>query len=153
MKNYNVGRYMKASLLSLMVMTLMVIIHHVYRFGFILPVVVPAIFGLIMPCLLMYGLQRGKNKMLLWIHGGYTIFISLGFGLEDGFLDHVLKALGLPHTGYLPGSQDKVVQTFYHLWSPEAGNYFYETTGVLQTVIGILAIYYCYKFIREASRK
>jgi hypothetical protein len=77
--------------------------------------------------------------------------IFIWFGFVDGFLDHVLKALGLQHTTLLPGGEATVVPTVYSLWSPEAGNLFYEGTGILEFALSVVAIYHGYRLLR-ASR-
>ncbi len=73
------------------------------------------------------------------------------FGFVDGFLDHVIKALGLQNTTFLPGSDADVIKTVYHLWSPEAGHLFYESTGILTFVVGLGAIYFSYRFLRTTG--
>ena len=69
----------------------------------------------------------------------------------DGFLDHVLKALGLSHLTFLPGGDAEVVQTIFSLWSPQAGNIFYEGTGILTFVGSVFATLYLFQFIRRLS--
>ena len=75
------------------------------------------------------------------------------FGFIDGFLDHVLKALGLQHTTLLPGGEATVVPTVYSLWSPEAGNLFYEGTGILEFALSAIAIYHCYRLLRFQAER
>ncbi len=141
--------YATLSLASLTTMIIMTITHHIYRFGFILPVIIPAVLGILIPFALLHWFKQRKNKSVLWIYASFTTIVFLAFGVEDGFSDHALKAFGLPHTGYLPGSQSQIVPTVYHLWSLQASHYFNEITGILQTIIGIFAMYYCYKFLKE----
>ena len=77
------------------------------------------------------------------------------FGFIDGFMDHVLKALGLQNTTFLPGGEAEVVKTVLSLWSPAAGNIFYEGTGVLTSIVGMIAMGYLFKMIqaKHASDK
>jgi hypothetical protein len=143
------SKYEKLSLASLVITLVAVITHHIFRFGFITPVIIPAILGILLPFVLILWFRQRKNKIILWIYAGFTTVVFLLFSVEDGFLDHVLKAFRLPHTGYLPGSQAQIVATTYHLWSVQATSNFYEITGILQTIVGIFAMYYCYRFLRE----
>ena len=59
-----------------------------------------------------------------------------------------LKALGFQNTTFLPGGDAEVVKTVFSLWSPEAGHFFYEWTGILTFIVGVFAMYYGYKFIQ-----
>jgi len=79
--------------------------------------------------------------------------IFIWFGFVDGFLDHVLKALGLQHTTLLPGGEATVVSTVYSLWSPEAGNLFYEGTGILEFALSAIAIYHGYRLLRSQPER
>ncbi|HXD11276.1 MAG TPA: hypothetical protein VN653_14515, partial [Anaerolineales bacterium] len=78
----------------------------------------------------------------------FSTLMFLWFGVIDGFLDHVFKAIGLQNTTFLPGGEAEVVQTALALWSPAAGNIFYESTGVLTFVVGVFAMGYLIKMIR-----
>ena len=88
------------------------------------------------------------RPLALWSFSATNGIIFAWFGFIDGFLDHVLKALGLNHTTVLPGGEADVVTTVYSLWSPEAGNLFYEGTGVLTFLGSVVALYYNYRVLR-----
>jgi hypothetical protein len=121
-------------------------IHHIYRLG--LEVLIPALIMTILPYMLMRRFQQTKSKVVLWVYGLFNALIFLWFGFIDGFLDHVIKALGLQNLTILPGGEAEVVQTVFSLWSPEAGNLFYEGTGVLTFIASLFAMYYLYKVVR-----
>jgi hypothetical protein len=88
-----------------------------------------------------------------WVYAVNAGLIFLYFGIIDAFMDHVLKAIGLQNTTFLPGSDADVIKTVYHLWSPETGHLFYESTGILTFAVGLGAIYFSYKFLRTARTK
>jgi hypothetical protein len=148
-RDLNAHRYAKLSLASIMITAIFTAIHHVYRLG--LGALIPFAIILVLPLLLMVRFRQTGNSTVLWSYGLFNGLIFLWFGFIDGFLDHVIKALGLPHFGLLPGSDELVVKTVFSPWSPEAGNLFYEGTGVLQFITSVFALYYCYRFI-QANR-
>jgi len=75
-------------------------------------------------------------------YSAYSSLMFLWFGFIDGFMDHVVKAVGLQNTTFLPGGDAEVVKTVLSLWSPQAGNIFYEGTGILSSVAGFIAVFY-----------
>jgi hypothetical protein len=104
-------------------------VHRFYRLGF--EVLVPALVIIALPLGLMWWLVSSGRKFALWSYVVVKALVIFWFAFVDGFLDHVLKAFGLQNTTFLPGSEAEVVETVYSLWSPQAGNLFYEGTGVL----------------------
>jgi len=136
-------------LISLTAAAAVASVHHVYRLG--PEVLVPAVIITALPYLLLRHYRSSGSRLALWSYAGLAALIFLWFGLIDGFLDHVLKALGLQHTTLLPGGKATVVPTALPLWSPEAGNLFYEGTGILEFALSVIAIYHGYRLLR-ASR-
>jgi hypothetical protein len=139
----------RLSLISTTATTVLTSAHHVYRLG--LGVLVPALIGIALPFVLARGFRSTRNRAAL---AGYALFnamVFLWFGFIDGFLDHVLKALNLQNTTFLPGGNQKVVKTVFSLWSPSTSNAFYEGTGILTFAASIIMVYYTYRLIR-ASR-
>ncbi len=126
-------------------------IHHVYRLG--PEVIIPAVIITALPYVLLQHHRTSGSRVALWSFAGVASLIFLWFGIIDGFLDHVLKALGLQHTTLLPGGEAPVVDTAFSLWSPEAGNLFYEGTGVLEFVLSVMAMYYSYRLLRAPRRE
>jgi hypothetical protein len=124
-------------------------VHHVYRLG--PEVLIPALVITALPYVLLRHYRTSGSRLALWSYAGLTSLIFLWFGIIDGLLDHVLKALGLQHTTLLPGGEATVVRTALSLWSPGAGNMFYESTGVLEFAVSIVALYYGHGLLR-ASR-
>ncbi len=150
MKNPNGNTYARLSLISITLTALITTIHHVFRDG--LGLLVPGGILILLPYVLMRWITRTGNKWAVWIYGLYNVLIIVQFGVIDGFLDHVLKALGFSHLTFLPGGDAEVVKTFFSLWSPQAGNIFYEGTGILTFVGSFFATLYLYQFIRALSR-
>ena len=149
MKNPSGNTYARLSLISITLTAIITTTHHVFRDGLGLLVLGGII--ILLPFVLMRLFTQTRNKWLVWIYGLYNVLIIVQLGLIDGFLDHVLKALGLSHLTFLPGGDAEVVQTVFSLWSPQAGNIFYEGTGILTFVGSVFATLYLYQFIRSLS--
>lgn len=143
-------RRVALSLITLTAAVVVASVHHVYRLG--PTVLVPAVIATLLPYVLMRRYRFSGSRLALWSYAGLTALIFLWFGLIDGFLDHVLKALGLQHTTLLPGGEAAVVPTAYSLWSPEAGILFYEGTGILEFALSTIAVYHAYRLIRASRR-
>lgn len=141
--------YVRLSLISITLTAIITTAHHIFRDG--LGLLVPGGIIILLPFVLMRWFTRTGNKWPVWIYGLYNILIIVQLGVIDGFLDHVLKALGLSHLTLLPGGDAEVVQTVFTLWSPQAGNIFYEGTGILTFVGSVFATLYLYQFIRGLS--
>lgn len=128
--------------------TMMVItsIHHVFRLGYEL---VPLTIVLtVLPYILMRWYASTRNTAVMKTYSVYNTLMFIWFGFIDGFMDHVVKAIGLQNTTFLPGGEAEVVQTALSLWSPQAGDFFYEGTGVLAAIAGFIAIYYLVRMIQ-----
>lgn len=136
----------RATLTSTMVTTVVTSVHHIYRLG--LEFLLPALILVALLYILMHWFRASGRPLALWSFSATNGIIFAWFGFIDGFLDHVLKALGLNHTTVLPGGEADVVTTVYSLWSPEAGNLFYEGTGVLTFLASVVALYYNYRLLR-----
>lgn len=149
MKPFSNSDYAKLSWVSITLMVAMTAVHHVYRLG--LSALTPFLIAAILPSLFWLGYQHQKHKWLLGLYGAFNILLFLAFGLFDGFLDHVLKALGVSNVTFLPGSEAAVVETVYSLWSPQAGHVFYEGTGILTFIIGVVTMYYTHKLLQEQN--
>lgn len=138
------SNYLKLSLISISLMGIVTTIHHVFRMGF--GVILP--FGIMtaLPFLLFQWYRQSKKNYILWLYSLWNVLFWLGFAFFDGFLDHVLKAVGIENVTFLPGSEAEVVDTVFHLWSREAGHFFYEGTGIMTTIVGTIALYYTARF-------
>lgn len=150
MKNPNENTYARLSLISITLTAIITATHHVFRDG--LGLLVPWGIIILLPFVLMRWFTRTGNKWPVWMYGLYNVLIIVQLGVIDGFLDHVLKALGFSHLTFLPGGDADVVKTVFSLWSPQAGNIFYEGTGILTFVGSFFATLYLYQFIRALSR-
>ena len=138
------------SLRSIMLTATASAAHHVYRDGF--GDIVLWILMILLPYMLMRWFTRSGKQWLAWTYVLYNVVIITQFGVVDGFLDHTLKAFGLPHLTLLPGGEAEVVKTVYSLWSPQAGNIFYEGTGVLTFIGSVFATVSLYRFILMLRR-
>ena len=124
------------SLIAVVAMTVVTSIHHVYRLG--LEVLVPALVLIALPILLLRWQRRSGTRVALWAYVGLSLSIFIWFAFLDGFLDHVIKALGLQNTTFLPGGDAETVPTVFHLWSTQAGDLFYEGTGILTFALRLM---------------
>ncbi|MEP6894365.1 MAG: hypothetical protein ABI986_02035 [Chloroflexota bacterium] len=140
------NKYARLSLISITLMMLVTSVHHIYRLGFGL--LIPTIILTSLPYILMRWYGSSKNTTILKSYSLYSTLMFTWFGFIDGFMDHVFKAVGLPNTTFLPGSDAEVVKTALSLWSPAAGNIFYEWTGILTFVVGAFAMGYLIKMIQ-----
>ena len=138
------------SLLSIMLTATATAVHHVYRDG--LGQVPLWLLIIVLPYTLMRWFTRSDKQWLVWTYALYNVLVITQFGIVDGFLDHTLKALGFPHLTSLPGGEADVVKTIFSLWSPQAGNMFYEGTGVLTFIESVFATVSLYQFIRTLRR-
>jgi hypothetical protein len=89
-----------------------------------------------------------KNTAIMKTYSLYSALMFTWFGFIDGFMDHVFKAVGLQNTTFLPGGEAEVVKTALSLWSPAAGNVFYEGTGILTFITGVVAMVYLIRMIQ-----
>jgi hypothetical protein len=151
MKSLFINQPATRALLWTEAMTAVTVVHHVYRLG--MELLIPSVILLALPVLLMWWYSRSASPVARWVYTVSAGLIFFYFGIIDGFLDHVLKAIGLQNTTFLPGSDADVINTVYHLWSPEAGHLFYESTGILTFAVGLGATYFSYKFLRTAGTK
>lgn len=134
------------SLASLTLMMIVNSIHHVIRLGYGL--VIPAIILTLLPYALLRWYAQTRNTAIMKTYSFYGALMFLWFGFIDGFMDHMVKALGFQNTTFLPGGQAEVVQTALSFWSPQVTNVLYEGTGILTSVIGIFAMYYLVRMIQ-----
>lgn len=138
-------RLARLSLTSLVATVVMTTVHHVFRMGFeILPVALVLL--AVPPALLWWFLARG-HRIALWLYAAAAASVVLWFGVVDGFADHVIKVLGLPHLTLLPGSDAETVTTVHSLWSPGASDAFYEWTGIATFVLAIPATWFTYRLV------
>lgn len=145
MSDVSSSNYLKLSLISISLMGIVTTIHHAFRMG--VGVTLPFSIMTALPFLLFQWYRQSKKNFILWLYVSWNVLFWLGFAFFDGFLDHVLKAVGIENVTFLPGSEAEVVETVFHLWSPEAGHIFYEGTGIITTIVGIFALYYTIRFI------
>ena len=121
-------------------------IHHIFRLGYGL--LIPTLILTLLPYALLRWYAATRNTAVMKIYSVYSALMFVWFGLIDGFLDHVLKVLGLENLTFLPGGEAEVVKTALSLWSPAAGQVFYEGTGVLTFIAGVFGMVYLVLMIR-----
>lgn len=146
MKEVFENKFARLSLVSITLMMIVTSVHHVFRLGFGL--LIPTIILTALPYVLMRWYTNSKNETILKSYSLFSALMFIWFGFIDGFMDHVLKAIGLQNTTFLPGGEAEVVKTVLSLWSPAAGNFFYESTGALTFIVGVIAIGYLIKMIQ-----
>jgi hypothetical protein len=151
MKNPIANKYARLSLISITLTAIITASHHVFRDGFGL--IVPWIIIILLPYVLIRWFTHTGTKWAVGMYGLYNILMITQLGVVDGFLDHTLKALGLQHMTFLPGGEAEVVKTVFSLWSPQAGNIFYEGTGILTFIGSVFATVYLYQFIRALRHR
>ncbi|WP_436498947.1 hypothetical protein [Actinokineospora sp. HUAS TT18] len=130
---------MRNSAIAVSVTGVVTTVHHVFRLGWDL--VFPGAVLIVGPLALLFWWNSTKSRVAAGLFGVFAAMVALWFGFVDGFLDHVLKSLGLDNTTILPGGDAEVVATAMHLWSPAASNVFYEGTGVLTFVAAVVAVW------------
>jgi hypothetical protein len=141
---------LKYSFAAILTAAIFTTVHHVFRLGLhVLPMF--AVVSL-MPVVAFFLYRRSGNRSFLYGYGLANTFIFAWFGFVDGFLDHVLKALGIENVTFLEGSDVPVVETVFSLWSPEASNIFYEATGVITFIASAVAVYYTYHLLHRTPR-
>ena len=140
------SRQAKGSYIWITTMMVLTSIHHIFRLGY--GFALHAIVLTILPFVLMRWYASTKNTAIMKTYSAYSALMFIWFGFIDGFMDHVVKALGFQNTTFLPGGEAEVVQTALSLWSPEAGNFFYEGTGVLASLAGFVAMVYLVRMIQ-----
>src|SRR6266508_2205235 len=146
MKNLIANKYATLSLISIMLTAIISASHHVFRDG--LGQIVLFLIIILLPYVLIRWFTHTGTKWAVAIYGLYNILIIAGLGVVDGFLDHTLKALGVQHTTILPGGEAEVVKTVFSLWSPAAGNSFYECTCMLTVIRSGSATVNLYQVVR-----
>ena len=126
-------------------------IHHIFRLGTeLIPVTLAA---MAVPWLLLFAYDRFRHWAALVAYAAYAALIVFWFGIVDGFMDHVLKVLGMENLTLLPGSEAEVVATVYALWSPAATYWFYEGSGVVSFLLSLAAAGYTVMFLAAAFRR
>ena len=141
---------LKYSFAAIVAASIATTLHHVFRLGLhVLPMF--AVISL-MPVVAYFMYRRSGQRLYLYGFGLANTFLFAWFGFVDGFLDHVLKALGIQNVTVLEGSNVPVVETVYALWSREASNVFYEGTGIITFIASAVAIYYTYRLLHRSPR-
>ena len=140
--------YAALSAVSLTATAVVVGVHHVYREGWIfLPLAVLAV----LPYLLVRWFRASGSQPSLWAYALLSAVVIGGFGFVDGFLDHVLNAVVGLYATATGQEADHVERAFRVLPpTPLVGDFFYEVTGILEFVGGVIAAYYAYRFLRAA---
>jgi hypothetical protein len=136
----------RLSCLWLTTMMALTSIHHIFRLGYGL--LIPTLILTLLPYALLRWYAATGNTAVMKIYSLYSALMFVWFGLIDGFLDHVLKVVGLENLTFLPGGEAEVVKTALSLWAPAAGNIFYEGTGVLTFIAGVFGMVYLVRMIQ-----
>jgi len=141
--------YATLSFVSLTATAVVIGVHHVYREGWVL--LLPFAVLAALPYLLVRWFRVSGSRPSLWAYALLSTVIIGGFSFVDGFLDHVLNALlGLYATA--TGQEADHLERAFRVLPPThlIGDFFYEATGILEFVAGVVAAYYAYRFLRAA---
>jgi hypothetical protein len=131
------------SLVSVELVALLTSVHHLHELG--IGFLVPALILIIMPPILIWRFSRKPSKPLLWSYGIFVALMVIGFGLQDGFLNHTINDIVF----YLNNSDRGFMAESYPFFPP-IGSIFHEVTGFLTFVAAVFAVYYTYKFIASS---
>lgn len=141
--------YATMSVVSLAAAAIIIGVHHIYREGWeLLP---PTVILATLPYLLARWYRGSGSQPSLWAYGLLSAVLIGGFSVVDGFLDHVLNAfLGLYASA--TGQEVDHLERAFRVLPPThlVGDVFYEGTGILEFVAGVVAAYYAYRFLRVA---
>lgn len=129
---------------------LLTTVHHVIRLG--PEVVIPGVLVTLAPAALLHAYRRTSRTAALVAAAVVNLLVFVWFGFVDGFLDHVLKAVGLANVTLLPGGEAEVVDTYYVVGTPAASDLLYEGTGVLTFVASTLTLTLTGLLLRAAHR-
>lgn len=113
-------------------------VHHIFRLG--PEFTIPTVILLAIVLVLGWRIARTGSAIALWLLAGVNALVFVWFGVIDGILDHVLKALGLGHLTLLPGGEAEIVDTYFQLSSREASSAFYEWTGIGEGLLSIVMV-------------
>jgi hypothetical protein len=135
------------SLASLMATLVATGVHHVFRLG--PELIFPVLIALALGGALWHLYRRTDSKGFLIAYAVFAALVVFWFGFLDGFLDHVVKAVGLDNITLLPGSDAEVVSTVFKLWSQEATSAFYEWTGIISAAFALPTLLFTTAFLAE----
>jgi hypothetical protein len=142
--------YLAATAAAAVATGLLTSAHHIFRLG--PEVLVAAVLVTVVPYALLRWYRASGRNAVLAAATAVNVLVFVWFGFLDGFLDHVLKAVGLENVTILPGGEADVVATYFALWSPAAGDAFYEVTGVLTFIASAATLVLNILLVRAARR-
>jgi hypothetical protein len=137
------------SVVSLTVAAIVIGVHHIYREGWEL--LLPSAILTALPYLLVRWFRASGGQLSVGAYALLSTVLIGGFSFVDGFLDHVLNAL-LGLYGTVTGQTVDHLARAFRVLPPThlVGDFFYEATGILEFVAGVIAAYYAYRFLRAA---
>ncbi|SEC04543.1 hypothetical protein [Paenibacillus sp. GP183] len=130
-------------LVSVELVALLTSVHHLDELGMVF--LVPALIFIIVPLVLIWRFARKPSKLLLWSYGIFVALMVIGFGLQDGLLNHTINDIVF----YLNNSDRGFMAESYSFFPP-IGSTFHEVTGFLTFIAAIFATYFNYKFIASS---
>lgn len=131
-------RFWWPTLVSTTVATIAVSVHHVFRLG--PELIVPGIVLVALPIALLLWIRARSSHLATGLFAALVALIFTWFGVVDGLLDHLLKAIGLENLTILPGGEAEVVATYYSLGSRGTSAAFYEGTGLVEAIASIVML-------------
>ncbi|WP_157421515.1 hypothetical protein [Agromyces sp. Leaf222] len=125
--------------------TVAVAVHHIFRLG--PELIVPGVILVALPVVLLVVARARRSLVASVVFAALVALIFVWFGVVDGVLDHLLKALGLENLTFLPGGEAEVVATFYSLGSASTSAAFYEATGVVEALASMVMLGFAAAFV------
>lgn len=125
--------------------TIAVAVHHVFRLG--PELIPPGLVLVVLPIAMLIVIRRRGSVGLSIAFAALVSLIFVWFGVVDGVLDHVLKALGLENHTILPGGEADMVMTYFSLGNPASSATFYEGTGIVEAVSSVVMIGFTVAFL------
>lgn len=138
-------RFWWPTLVSTTVTTIAVAVHHIFRLG--PELIIPSAILVSLPVVLLVVARARRSLVVSAVFAALVALIFIWFGVVDGVLDHLLKALGLENLTVLPGGEAEVVATYYSLGSPETSAAFYEATGLVEALASIVMLGFTAAFL------
>lgn len=138
-------RFWWPTLISTTAATVSVSVHHIFRLG--PELIIPGIVLVLLPIVLLLWARARSSIAATSIFAVLVALIFVWFGVVDGILDHVFKAVGLKHVTLLPGGEAELVDTVYSLGDAATSAAFYEATGLVEAAASIAMLIFAAAFV------
>lgn len=134
------------SLLSTVLTVFLATITHAYIFGYRAFIAGFGFIFLLTILNLLY--KRKKNKLFLLFYFLLNTVVIVGFGLINGFWNHIIKVfLSYLHGGHLPPLFTGLFE------NPTIGTFFQESIGFLTFIASMFSAYYGFKIVQKKQHQ